>query len=189
MHRPVNRSEAAIERSRELEVIDRRIAISTEQQQLYEDRAEHHRDRRWTTWLVNPINAPFEFAANIFGGGKRQELDLAIENLELRASSIESQEFQLQVRRGEFEDRLWEEVLDLVLAIESIEYDADLLENVRQLSQLTGYDAELDRWTHRSGSTDVNRFGFENAVSNRFDGLGGSGRRWRWRGQKLDRVV
>ncbi|MGC9506030.1 TolC family protein [Baaleninema sp.] len=148
-------TEAAIERSRELEVIDRRIAISTEQQQLYLDRADHHRNRRWTAWLVNPISAPFDFAANIFGGGQRQELDLAIENMELRASEIESREFQLQVRRGELEDRLREEVLDLVLVLDRFNRDLELLRSQQQTHQ---QQLEIYSVSYRAGNGSTDRY-------------------------------
>jgi hypothetical protein len=108
-------TEAAIANSAELDAIDQRLAVANGQQQLLEERANQHRSRSWTTWLTMD---PVALIGNLFGGGPSQELELKIEELELRGMSVEATAAALEVRRGEVEDRLREEILALVLGYE-----------------------------------------------------------------------
>lgn len=138
-------TEAAIANSAELDAIDQRLAVAAEQQRLLGERADQHRARSWTTWLTMD---PVALIGNLFGGGPAQELELKVEELELRGMSVEAAAANLEVRRGEVEDRLREEVLNLILGYEEAARKIAGLRS-RIETEAASYQIQVERLTRQ----------------------------------------
>jgi hypothetical protein len=109
-------TEAAIERSPELQTLDERIALIDRRLQLAGQRIDQANARQWTGYLTTD---PIAILQNIFGGGQVQQQRIAITDLEIRAADLEAARAELERQRAAKRSQLGEQVLTLVIAYES----------------------------------------------------------------------
>ncbi|GCL56377.1 hypothetical protein NIES3806_37370 [Microcystis aeruginosa NIES-3806] len=109
-------TEAAIERSPELQTLDERIALIDRRLQLAGQRIDQANARQWTGYLTTD---PIAILQNIFGGGQVQQQRMAITDLEIRAADLEAARAELERQRAAKRSQLGEQVLTLVIAYET----------------------------------------------------------------------
>ena len=104
-------TELALAQSRELALLEQRLAVAA-------DRIDYAEARQWTDYLTTD---PMRLVQNLFGGGDVQRNRLAIADLEVQSS-------ELMRRREEVATALTREVVDYVLEYEQLGRQLDLLE-------------------------------------------------------------
>ncbi|WP_192846049.1 hypothetical protein [Microcystis aeruginosa] len=109
-------TEAAIERSPELQILDERIALIDRRLQLAGQRIDQANARQWTGYLTTD---PIAILQNLFGGGQVQQQRIAITDLEIRAADLEAAKAELERQRAAKRSQLGEQVLTLVIGYET----------------------------------------------------------------------
>ena len=109
-------TEAAIERSPELQTLDERLSLIDQRLQLAEQTIDHANARQWTSYLTTD---PIAILQNLFGGGQVQQQRMAITDLEIRAADLEAAKAELERQRAAKRSQLGEQVLTLVIAYET----------------------------------------------------------------------
>jgi hypothetical protein len=118
--------ECAIAQSQEIQLIDRRLDLLQQQQELLARNLDHHKDKRWTAFLTLD---PIEQIQNIFGGGERQERQLEIDELEIRGLHLAIAEGEMRRRRAEIEENIHKQVIQITSEIQSLRNSERILED------------------------------------------------------------
>lgn len=109
-------TDAAIERSPELQTLDERIDLIDRRLQLAGQRIDQANARQWTGYLTTD---PIAILQNLFGGGQVQQQRMAITDLEIRAADLEAARAELERQRAAKRSQIGEQVLMLVIAYET----------------------------------------------------------------------
>ncbi len=113
-------TEAAIANSYRIDAVQTQIDIIDSKDLVIGDRIEYVERKRWVNFFANnPVEMPFKLVANIFGGGDLQRDRIAIADLEVKQATLLSNKARLLANVQDYEYKLREDILELLIEYES----------------------------------------------------------------------
>ena len=142
-------TEAAIANSPELVILDQKISLIDQRLELVGERVDYSQDRQWTNYITAD---PVKLLQNIFGGGDVQRDRIAIADLEIKSADLEAAKAELEFRKGNIQNHLEQEILELLLTYEAASRKVSLIEAQLETFSLS-YQTYRIRYRFGNGST------------------------------------